>query len=801
MRDAVDVGTWLRELGLERYQQAFRENEIDAEILPKLTSDDLKDIGVTTVGHRRKLLEAIAALAEPASAPQAGPSAPAEAVPRVRAPEAERRQLTVLFCDLVGSTELAARLDPEDLHEVMRVYQAACADVVCRFEGHLARFLGDGVLVYFGWPRAHEDDAERAVRVGLQLVKAVARLDPAVGVQLQVRVGVATGHVVVGDLISEGVTDKDAVSGDTPNLAARLQAVAAPASVVISQSTRRLVGGLFELTDIGPQPLKGFAEPLSAWRVQGEGRSEGRFEALHGERLTPLVGREHELGILLERWAWARDGDGQVVLIAGEPGIGKSRMIRTLRERLANEPHTALSHYCSPYHTNSAPYPVIDQLERVARLERDSPPQEQLAKLETALGGARERLDEAVPLLAALLGVSSGDRDPALTLTPEVQKRRTMQALVDQLAALAEEQPVLALYEDVHWIDPSTLELLGMVIERVRELPVLVLITFRPEFQPPWTGHAHLTALTMSRLGRRQGADLVARVTGDKPLPAEVVEQIVSRTDGVPLFVEELTKTVLESGLLADAGDRWELSGPLPPLAIPTTLHDSLMARLDRLTPAKEVAQIGAVIGREFAHQLLAAVADRSEAELQAALDQLVASALMFRRGAPPETTYSFKHALVRDAAYGTLLRPHRQQLHAQIATALEERFPETAHAHPELLAHHFTEAGETELAVDYWSKAGRRARTVSLHRSDRSFGHRAGIAETTRRQRQTSPARAQAAKGSGTGIAGHPGPFRTRGWRSLRQGSPALSGARRSVRNLPGASWPPQLSLDSSRT
>ena len=352
---------------------------------------------------------------------------------------------------------------------------------------------------------------------------------------------------------------------------------------MISQATRRLVGGLFELADLGPQRLKGFAQPLAAWRVQGEGRAEGRFEALHGERLTPLVGREHELGILLERWAWAKDGDGQVVLLSGEPGIGKSRVIRTLRERLGDEAYTPLSHYCSPYHTNSALYPVIGLLERAARLDRNDPPEEQLARLEAVLARSSDRLDEVVPLLAALLGVPTGERYPALALTPEVQKRRMLEALVDQLAGLAAQQPVLALYEDVHWIDPSTLELLGLVVERIRQLPVLALITFRPEFQPPWTGQAHVTTLTMSRLGRRQGADLVARVTGDKPLPAAIIEQIVARTDGVPLFVEELTKTVLESGLLTDAGDHYELSGPLPPLAIPTTLHDSLMARLDRL--------------------------------------------------------------------------------------------------------------------------------------------------------------------------------------------------------------------------
>ncbi len=433
--------------------------------------------------------------------------------------------------------------------------------------------MGDGVLAYFGWPKAHEDDAERAVRAGLALVRAVAEL-AAAGQPLAARIGIATGPVVVGDLIGEGEAQERAVVGETPNLAARLQALADPGSVVISQATRRLVGRLFALSDLGPQRLKGFAEPLAAFRVDGEGRAEGRFEALHGERLTPLVGREHELGILLERWAWARDGDGQMVLLTGEPGIGKSRLVRALREHLGEEPYTSLSHYCSPYHTNSALYPVIGLLERAARLDRDDPPEAQLAKLEALLARSSDRLDGVVPLFAALLGVPTGDRYPALALTPEVQKRRTLQALIEQLAGLATHQSVLALYEDAHWVDPSTLELLSLVVERIRQLPVLALLTLRPEFQPPWTSHAHITTLTMSRLGRRQGTDLVARVTGEKPLPAEIVEQIVVRTDGVPLFVEELTRTVLESGLLTDAGDRYELAGPLAPFAIPTTLQE-----------------------------------------------------------------------------------------------------------------------------------------------------------------------------------------------------------------------------------
>jgi class 3 adenylate cyclase/predicted ATPase len=708
----MDVAAWLRGLGLERYEQAFRENDIDAEVLADLTAEDLIGLGVTSIGHRRKLLAAIAVLrsasvpAVPLSANDHAEQAGAPSLPF----EAERRQVTVMFVDLVGSTAMSAEFDPEEMRNVIRAYQNTVAGEIASYAGHIAKFMGDGVLTYFGWPKAHEDDAERAVRAGLAISRAVAALATPDGRRLASRIGIATGLVVVGDLIGSGEAQERNVIGETPNLAARLQALAEPGQVVIAESTYRLLGRLFEVEDLGPQRLAGFGEPLRVLRVLGEGAAEDRFEALHGTGLLPLVGREQELALLLERWDRVREGEGQVVVLSGEPGIGKSRLVRALRERMSGESYTCVSHFCSPFHQTSPLYPVIDLLERAAGFTRDDTPAEKLNKLEALVSAAVDDLDAAVPLLARLLSVPIGDRYSPPEMSPEQQKQRTFDTLIHQLTGLAAHRPVLAVYEDVHWADPTMLELLESAIDRVQALPIFMLITCRPEFSPRWTGHAHLTLLTLSRLGRRQGTSLVERITGGKALPEEVLTQVLARTDGVPLFVEELTKAVLESGLMAEKGGRYVLSGPLPPLAIPATLHDSLMARLDRFAPVKQVAQVAACIGREFSYELIALIAGLPDEALQDALKGLCASELVFCRGAPPDATYRFKHALVHEVAYRSLLRSRRQQLHAKIAAVLEEHFPETVETEPELLGHHYAEAGLGEYAIVYLGKAGARA-------------------------------------------------------------------------------------------
>jgi class 3 adenylate cyclase/tetratricopeptide (TPR) repeat protein len=700
-----DVADWLRGLGLGRYAAAFRDNEIDWEALPRLTAEDLSDLGVVLGGHRRRLLDAIAALAE-------GEASPATSPVPAAAREAERRQLTVMFCDLVGSTPLSQRFDPEDLREVIGAYHLCVTNTVARFAGFVAKYMGDGVLVYFGYPEAHEDDAERAVRAGLAVVEAVGGL--ATPEPLNVRLGVASGLVVVGDLIGAGAAQERGVIGETPNLAARLQTLAQPGTLVIAESTRRQIGALFETEDLGPQALAGFAEPQHPWRVLGESGVVSRFEALRSDA-APLVGRDEELDLLLRRWQQAKTGEGRVVLISGEPGIGKSRLTAALSERIEIEPHTRVRYFCSPHHQDSAIYPFIIQLERAAGFARDDTVERKLGKLRELLAPGARRDDE-IELLAELLSLPNSAGN--LNLSPQRKREMLFEALLYQLEALARIRPVLMVFEDAHWVDPTSHELLDLTLDRVRRLPVLLIVTFRPEFQQAWGGQPHVTVLALNRLGGRDGATLVDRLAGNAGLSRDTVDEIVERADGVPLFVEELTKAVLESGDRDNRVAAVLAASPLPSAAIPATLHASLIARLDRLGPiAREVGQIGAVIGREFGYDLIERVAQRPETELRAGLDRLTEAGLLFCRGAAPQSFYLFKHALVQDAAYGTLLRTRRQELHARVVAVLEQGSADLIDRQPELLAHHLTAAGDAERAVDQWLKAGQFATERSAHR------------------------------------------------------------------------------------
>jgi TOMM system kinase/cyclase fusion protein len=660
-----------------------------------------------------------ASVASPPPQPEASLAAPHTWVTSPAAErhpaDAERRQLTVLFCDLVDSTVLASQLDPEDLREVVRAYQDTCAKVIARFEGHIAQYLGDGLLVYFGYPLAHEDDAQRAVRAGLGMVEALGQLNIRLkqerGVELGVRLGIHTGLVVVGE-VGGGARQEQLALGETPNLAARLQGLAAPNTVVISAATVQLLGGFFTCQSLGTPALKGLAQPLEVYRVLYESTARSRLEAAGSTGLTPLVGREQEVGLLRERWAQVKDGMGQVILLSGEAGIGKSRLVQVLTEHVAAEPQAWLTPcQCSPYYQNTALYPMIELLERVAlRFDREEPPQQKLRKLEGFLVQYGLPLAETVPLFAALLSLPLGTDYAPLTVSPEQQKQQTLHALLTVMLRIAAQQPMLFVMEDLHWVDPTTLEFLTLLVDQGPTARILALWTFRPDFNPPWTGRLHLTQVTLPRLPRQQATEMTDRVAHGKALPTAVVEQVVAKTDGVPLFVEELTKMVLESGLLQEREDRYELTGPLPPLAIPTTLHDSLMARLDRLATVKGLSQLGATLGREFSYALLQAVSPWDEETLRRGLHQLVEAELLYQQGLPPQATYLFKHALIQDTAYQSLLRSTRQHYHQRIAQVLEECFPEICATQPDLLAHHYTEAGLVTQAIPYWQQAGQRA-------------------------------------------------------------------------------------------
>jgi class 3 adenylate cyclase/predicted ATPase len=691
---------WLDRLGMSEYASRFVENRIDFAVLPDLTDQHLKDLGIA-LGDRLKLLRAIRELAgNPAISPKLSSSEP-------KVQElAERRQVTVMFCDLVGSTALATRMDPEDLREVIAAYQKCVAEVVPRCGGFVARYVGDGVLVYFGYPQAHEDDAERAVRTALELVARISELET--HAQLQARVGIATGRVIVGDLISSGEAQERGMVGETPNLAARLQAVAEAGGIVIADSTRRLVGNLFELADLGPKDLKGFAKPVRAWAALRERPVESRFEALHVTGLTGLVGREEELDLLLRRWPKVKCGEGQVVLLSGEPGIGKSRLIAAALHRLAAEPHQRLRYLCSPQHTGSVFFPIIGQIERAAGLTHDDTPKVKLDKLDALLAPTATASEDAA-LVAEILSIPNDGRYCPLELTPQQRREGMLEAFVRQIEALSRRDPVLMILEDGHWADPTTLEAVGRAVDRIASLQVLLILTFRPEFVAPWVGRPHVTALILNRLTGRDVEAIIDQLVGNTAVPATVRKDIIHRSDGIPLFVEEMTKTALEAE--SEGGAQYASAAIPAKSSVPDTLHASLMARLDRLGPtAREVAQTGAAIGREFSYELLAAVTARPEPEARRALDQLVAAGLVFQRGSPPAADYQFKHALVQDAAYSTLLRGPRQALHGRVAAALQERYPETADTQPELLAQHFAEAGLTEQAVAYWEKAGQRS-------------------------------------------------------------------------------------------
>ena len=642
----------------------------------------------------------------------------------------ERRQLTVMFCDLVGSTALSTQLDPEDLGHVIADFRAACTNAVARFGGSVAKYMGDGALIYFGYPEAYEDAATRAILAGLALIESVVAFRRSNPKFPQVRIGIATGTVVVGELIGEGASHERVAVGETLNLAARLQALAAPDSVVISESTWTLAGGAFNYEDLGPQILKGIPTPARAWAVVGENSAEGRFAARMSKGVTPLVGRIDEIGMMRQRWERALEGDGQIVLLSAPAGIGKSRITQAFRKSLGENGPICIQFFCSPYHTNSPLYPFTRQLEFAAGLDRSQTPDEKLDRLEAVIEGPADVVAEAAPLLAALLLIPYAQRYSQLEtlMTDLVRKQRTMLVIEEQLALLSARGPVLVVFEDAHWADPTSIELLERILRRVAGLPAMVIANFRPEFASPWRGLGHVTLLTLNQLGRRQIHELIEKTAAGVTLPEPVIEQIVEKSEGIPLFVEEITRSVLASGALEERDGQYRLKDADASVVIPATLQDSLVARLDRLGPAKDVALAASIIGQEFSFELVEALLSLKGQSLAAALERLVQADIVAQRGEPPTARYSFKHALIRDAAYQTILKSRKRDLHRRVAETLEGGYHDVAHTEPEVLAHHYTEADVKERALEFWRRAAVKA-SASLAHAEAAGHLRKGMA------------------------------------------------------------------------
>lgn len=717
----LDIAKWLADIDLGQYADIFTDNDIDFDILQDLTDADLEKLGVLSMGHRKRLLRAVQALSAPQESPAPAP---------VKTAEAERRQLTVMFCDLVGSTALSETLDPEDLRELNKAYQETATAEIERYAGFVARYMGDGILAYFGYPQAHENDAERSVRAGLSIQQAAKglsdRFRSTLGTDLGIRVGIATGLVVVGDLIGHGASRESPVVGQTPNLAARLEALAEPGSVVVSPLTRSLVGERFDWRDLGEHQLKGISGAINAWRVIGERAADDRSDARRDLHRGSLVGRESELGALVQRWQSSRRGSGQTAVIRAEAGLGKSRLLAALEENLGDDKAKTLVFDCSPYHQNTALYPLVRQLARLAGFQAGDTEQQRLEKLARLDTGSDDSHSGSLAVLGELLDLPVSGASPLQSLTPAQRKTKTLQILLGSLAAMLRQQPTLLILEDAHWLDPTSIEFFGMLMQDIGTLPTLLLVTCRPEFEPPWAALTGDNVIELTKLPPAEILRIIAEQAGNKTLPDVAVEQIVTRSDGVPLYVEELTRAVIGSDLLVDRGSHYDLASPHLALEIPATVQDSLMARLDRIGPAKFVAQLGAVAGRRFSLALLSSVSQMPDSELREAIDRLCAEEVLLREGESSHPQFVFRHALLRDVAYSSLLRKTRQQLHARIADYLESNHPELAEASPELVAQHHSEAENLDAAVGYWLSAGRKSVARGTNLEAISHLHRA---------------------------------------------------------------------------